>query len=120
MLFLVILVMPLYQLYLLVASNGNASSSSSSAPSPRARLALVAVLYGLYIYVFYRLGHHFPISTAQSTGELEMIFEHVMSRVGVIGVTIMAVLSGFGAVNGPYTYMSIFIRFASPTSNDQD
>lgn len=38
-----------------------------------------------------------------------------MSRVGVIGVALMAILSGFGAVSAPYTYLFYFLR---PVSDD--
>lgn len=43
-----------------------------------------------------------------------LVMESV-GRVGVLGTSIMGLLSGYGAVNCPYTYLEFFIKKTSPT-----
>ncbi|XP_069746573.1 Golgi pH regulator isoform X2 [Narcine bancroftii] len=71
------------------------------------RFLFACVVWLAFIYFFWKLGDPFPILSPKH-GILSI--EQLISRVGVIGVTLMALLSGFGAVNCPYTYMSYFLR----------
>ncbi|XP_071957924.1 Golgi pH regulator-like [Antedon mediterranea] len=75
-------------------------------------LMLTVSAWLVYIYFFWKLGDPFPI-LSRHHGILSI--EQVISRVGVIGVTLMALLSGFGAVNCPYTYLAYFIRHVTAT-----
>jgi hypothetical protein len=65
------------------------------------------VVWLFMFFLFWKIGDPFPI-TSPNHGILSI--EQCISRVGVIGVTVMAFLSGFGAVNCPYTYMSYFVK----------
>jgi len=99
MLFMVIVLTPFYIIYFIL--------STSRLVSGAMRLPLAILIFGLYFYLFWKLGDPFPILSPKH-GILSM--EQGISRVGVIGVTIMASLSGFGAVNYPYTSMAMFMR----------
>jgi len=81
---------------------------------PKVFQRVLAFIYWFgFFYVFWKLRNPFPILSAKH-GIFSI--EQGISRVGVIGVTLMAILSGFGAVNCPYTYMSYFMRHV--TDND--
>ena len=68
---------------------------------------VILIVRLVYIVIFWRIGDSFPIHNPKH-GVLSV--ETCVSRVGVVGVTVMALLSGFGAVNYPYTSMAIFMR----------
>ncbi|KAL1124669.1 hypothetical protein AAG570_001293 [Ranatra chinensis] len=72
---------------------------------------LTCIIWLVYMYFFWKLGDPFPLLSPKQ-GILSI--EQAISRVGVIGVTVMALLSGFGAVNYPYSSMTYFMRPVTP------
>ncbi|PAA93954.1 hypothetical protein BOX15_Mlig020911g1 [Macrostomum lignano] len=101
MLILVMVVLPYYTCYFAI-------SSASFLPRRRSvRSALALACWLGFVWLFWRLGDPFPI-LSPNHGIFSL--EQCIGRVGVIGVTIMALLSGFGAVNYPYSCMHVFVR----------
>ena len=105
MLMMVIAVIPFYIVYTVALNNLDNNN-------PKRLIPLSFLTWLLYIGVFWKIGDTFPIHNPKH-GILSV--ETCVSRVGVIGVTIMALLSGFGAVNYPYTSMAIFMRSVTPS-----
>ncbi|CAJ0644424.1 12715_t:CDS:10 [Entrophospora sp. SA101] len=74
--------------------------------------------WSLHFYGFWKVGDFFPIEKTINVLESDTseynsgdpFIQFGMSRVGVLGVTIMAILSGFGAVNSPYVTLFFFLR----------
>jgi len=98
MLVCLLFVEPFYQFYLLL---------SPYLSSRKHRLGLALAFSALFIWAFYKLGDPFPIVKAHH-GLFSV--EMGVSLVGVVGVTVMAFLSGYGAVRCPYDYSAYFLR----------
>jgi hypothetical protein len=90
MMVLLIVVLPMY-MFALLAQNFFPARVWKAATLSLASMAS-------FLYLFYKVGDPFPIVAKREHGILSI--EHGVSRIGVIGVTSMAILSGFGAVNG--------------------
>lgn len=93
---LLILVLPYYFNFLIFRNMGWQITNAVS-------LALIPT--ALYLYAFYSVTNSLPI-----TGHSGSITVMGISRLGVLGVTALAVTSGFGAVSCPRGYLVYLLR----------
>ncbi|KAK8101087.1 uncharacterized protein PG998_007507 [Apiospora kogelbergensis] len=120
LLFFLIVVIPFLELQSLVASSGWTFQRNAKGRIPRTAWVLQFAVFGLWLFAFWSLGHLVPIdgkdihasvkmakSQAQSTGGLARA---CLERIGVIGISLMALLSGFASVSSPWH------TFGSPAS----
>ncbi|KAJ2469898.1 Golgi pH regulator B [Coemansia sp. RSA 2337] len=110
----IVVVLPLCQAYVLLSNTRH----RALAPVYR-RIVYSLAFWALFFYAFWGLGAYLPLDSfsrvRDATGALDMIsIEPVTARVGVVGVALMAVLSGFGAVNSPYRQLFVFVHKVSP------
>ena len=80
--------------------------------SRQRRFAIATLAWLAFFWLFWKVGDRFPIQTTEGATFGFLSIEPYVSRVGVIGVTVIAMLSGFGAVNSPYTTLFLFLKYA--------
>lgn len=71
---------------------------------------LSLVVWICFLYLFWKVGDPFPVISSSKRSLRLLSMEQGIGRIGIIGVTVMALLSGFGAVNYPYSSMAVFMR----------
>ena len=81
---------------------------------------LAAGVQVLYLWIFWKIGDLFPVVVETepdaSTALPSQLKEQIVGRIGVVGVTAVAILSGFGTVNTPFRWL----RYFTPVVNDAD
>eukprot|EP00002_Diphylleia_rotans_P036115 TRINITY_DN792_c1_g1_i2.p1 TRINITY_DN792_c1_g1~~TRINITY_DN792_c1_g1_i2.p1 ORF type:complete len:414 (+),score=86.44 TRINITY_DN792_c1_g1_i2:161-1402(+) len=95
---MLIVIVPYFQYYILFLDLGHQKSFAAM---------FSTLFFAVHLYIFWNVGHLFPTLNKEHA---ILSIEQGVSRIGVIGVSVMAILSGFGAVNSPYTSLTYFLR----------
>ncbi|KAJ3389059.1 Golgi pH regulator B [Lobulomyces angularis] len=101
MLFLSVILLPYYQFYLVC-------SESDKEWARKRRFELAFGFWLIYLYFFWKVGDQLPNDSVVNKSIFSI--EAGVGRIGVIGVTVMAILSGLGAVMSPYNTMFMFLK----------
>ncbi|KAK6348545.1 hypothetical protein TWF718_006333 [Orbilia javanica] len=131
---MLIIVAPLLEIYSFIHrrdENNIELLTSPTSPSVKRGVAwrkktksvAMILMFGIWIWLFYKLGDHLPLPPIDEAlfpdGNMSFettakgISDECLSRLGVIGVSLMALLSGFGAISAPWY---CFARRQKPVS----
>lgn len=113
LLFLLVLLIPFLELQSLIAGSGWSFQRTSKGKLPRAAWVLQFGIFGLWLFAFWSLGNLVPVgSEVMSHSNSKMsrqepetpngLARACLERIGVIGISLMALLSGFASVSSPW------------------
>ncbi|KFH42508.1 Golgi pH regulator-like protein [Hapsidospora chrysogenum ATCC 11550] len=123
LLLMLVVVLPWMECRSLVASAGWSFQPSSRGRAPRAAWAAQGILFGAWLCVFWCVGKALPTARTASRpgygedGLGEMLIRACLERVGVVGISLMALLAGFASVSSPwYTFGDASARRRRPVT----
>ncbi|KAF4506330.1 hypothetical protein G6O67_006427 [Ophiocordyceps sinensis] len=109
LLFLVVLLIPWLECRSLVTAAGCTFHPSKTGSPPRVAWALQLLLFAAWLLAFWSVGRAVPVtptSTAASAPTRRPLSETLtracLERVGVVGISLMALLAGFASVSSPW------------------
>ncbi|KAI0013984.1 Abscisic acid G-protein coupled receptor-domain-containing protein [Xylariaceae sp. FL0662B] len=114
LLFLLIVLIPFLELQSLITGSGWTFQRTSKGRIPRTAWILQFAMFGVWLFAFWSLGNLVPVgseavrpSAKMASIEAESKYSSSLARaclerIGVIGISLMALLSGFASVSSPW------------------
>ncbi|CAJ2506037.1 Uu.00g001670.m01.CDS01 [Anthostomella pinea] len=114
LLFLLIVLIPFLELQSLVAGSGWSFQRTSKGRLPRIAWILQLAMFGIWIFLFWSLGNLVPgrgdalrhpgthMESFATEVPSNSLARACLERIGVIGISLMALLSGFASVSSPW------------------
>ncbi|KAI5926359.1 Abscisic acid G-protein coupled receptor-domain-containing protein [Camillea tinctor] len=113
LLFLLVLLIPFLELQSFLSSSGWSFQRKATGRLPRASWILQFSIFGIWLFVFWSLGNLVPVggevarpsakmSSVESQTASSTLARACLERIGVIGISLMALLSGFASVSSPW------------------
>ncbi|KAH7037911.1 Abscisic acid G-protein coupled receptor-domain-containing protein [Microdochium trichocladiopsis] len=114
LLFLLVVLIPFLELQSIISGSGWSFQRTSKGRLPRVAWMIQFGLFGLWLFGFWSLGSLVPLqseimksgtSKAMASGSSDSsngLARACLERIGVIGISLMALLSGFASVSSPW------------------
>ncbi|KAI0911523.1 Abscisic acid G-protein coupled receptor-domain-containing protein [Ustulina deusta] len=113
LLFLLIVLIPFLELQSLISGSGWSFQRTARGHLPRIPWVLQFSLFGAWLFLFWSLGNLVPVKdeimhigaqmvTARPATSSNSLARACLERIGVIGISLMALLSGFASVSSPW------------------
>lgn len=111
---MLVVVVPWLECRSLVSAAGWTFQRSAKGRIPGVAWAAQAVLFGLWMFVFWAVGSAVPATVPRTSsktrapsqpeedGWVEVLTRACLERVGVVGICLMALLAGFASVSSPW------------------
>lgn len=121
LLFLLVVLVPWLECRSVVTGAGWSFQRTAKGKVPRFAWTLQVVLFATWLFAFWSVGSAVPSSATRSMPEdgswSESLTRGCLERIGVVGITLMALLAGFASVSSPwYTFTETTARRKKPVT----